>query len=258
MNNATELKFLSTPSGHKIAYKMSPKTKDQNGPCMIWCGGLKSDMEGGKATHLHDWATKQNLAYVRFDYFGHGASTGTFRDGTISQWARDVVQVMDALTQGDVILIGSSMGGWASLLAAIKRPERVKALLLIAPAPDFTEKLMLPSWTDEQRNTLKEGGILYVPSDYGEPYEYSRALMDDGRNNQILDSPIKFDGPVRILHGAKDDVVPWEYSKQIVDIITSEDVDYTLVKNGDHSLSSPTDLKRLVQTAEDLWRHVIQ
>ena len=213
-------------------------------------------MEGGKATHLHDWAIEEGRSYIRFDYFGHGVSDGAFRDGTISRWSADVVQVIDELTTGDVILVGSSMGGWASLLAALKRPVRVKGLLLIAPAPDFTQKLTWADWTDEQRETLERDGIVYVPSDYDEPYEYSRELMEDGKANQILDTPIKFDGPVRILQGAADPVVPWEYSRQILDIITSQDVDYTLVKNGDHSLSAPNDLDRLVRTAKELCRKI--
>ena len=252
MHSDVELKFLSTKSGNKIAYK---KTAGK-GPTLIWCGGLKSDMEGGKATHLHDWAIEQNQNYIRFDYFGHGQSDGVFTDGTISQWADDVVYVLDELSQGPVILIGSSMGGWASLLAALKKPERVKALLLIAPAPDFTEKLMWANWSDEQRAAIENEGIVYMPSDYGEPYEYSRALIEDGRKNQILDAPINFKGPVRILQGAKDDVVPWTYSQKIMEVITSQDVDYTLVKNGDHSLSSPADLKRLVKSAEHLCKLV--
>lgn len=252
MHSDIELNYLSAKQGHKIAYKMS----SGKGPALIWCGGLKSDMEGGKATHLHDWAIDEKRAYVRFDYFGHGQSDGLFRDGTISQWADDVIQIMDALTAGDVILIGSSMGGWASMLAALKRPDRVKALLLIAPAPDFTEKLMWENWTEEERRTVENDGILYVPSDYDEPYEYSRALIEDGRKNQILDAPINFEGPIRILQGAKDDVVPWEYSKQIMDVISSKDVDYTLVKNGDHSLSSLSDLQRLIGAAQTLCEKV--
>jgi len=226
------------------------------GPTMIWCGGLKSDMEGGKATHLHDWAIREKRSYVRFDYFGHGQSTGLFREGTISQWTHDVVQVMDELAKDNVILIGSSMGGWASLLATLKRPEHVKALLLIAPAPDFTQKLIWENWSLKQRQTLEEEDIVYVDSDYDEPYEYSKALMEDGRANQILDTPIDFKGPVRILQGAQDTVVPWEYSKRIINVITSSDVDYTLVKNGDHSLSSPADLDRLIITAGELCRKV--
>ena len=252
MHSNVTLNHLSAPNGEKIAYKMSVGAKDYKGPTLIWCGGLKSDMEGGKATHLHDWAIKERRAYIRFDYFGHGVSSGVFRDGTISRWAADVMQVIDELANGDVVLIGSSMGGWTSLLAALKRPDRVKGLLLIAPAPDFTQKLIWAEWSEEQRETLKRDGIVYVPSDYDEPYEYSQTLMEDGQLNQILDAAITFEGPVRILQGAADPVVPWEYSRQILDVITSDDVDYTLVKNGDHSLSSPNDLLRLVKTAKEL------
>ncbi len=260
MHKDIPLKFLSSPphnnNGEKIAYKKSGGTGPDTGPTLIWCGGLKSDMEGGKATHLHGWAIEEKRSYIRFDYFGHGKSSGRFRDGTISRWAQDTVQVIDDLAEGDVILIGSSMGGWAALLAAMARPDRVKALLLIAPAPDFTEKLMWANWSPAQRETLTHEGILYEPSDYDEPYEYSRDLIEDGRNNQILDTPINFIGPVRILQGAKDDVVPWQYAQKIIDVITSQDIDYTLVKAGDHSLSAPADLGRLVRTASELCRIV--
>ena len=254
MHSGVTLNFLSTPDDEKIAYKISEGEKGYNGPTLIWCGGLKSDMEGSKATHLHDWAIDEGRSYIRFDYFGHGVSSGEFRDGTISRWAADVVQIIDELAKGDVILVGSSMGGWASLLAALERPDRVKGLLLIAPAPDFTQKLTWAEWSEEQKAALEKDGIVYVPSDYDEPYEYSRALMEDGKQNQILDAPIKFEGPVRILQGAADPVVPWDYSRQILDVITSADVDYTLVKNGDHSLSTPHDLDRLVRTAKELCR----
>ena len=254
MHSGVTLNFLSTPDDEKIAYKISEGEKGYNGPTLIWCGGLKSDMEGSKATHLHDWAIEEGRSYIRFDYFGHGVSSGEFRDGTISRWAADVVQIIDELAKGDVILVGSSMGGWASLLAALQRPDRVKGLLLIAPAPDFTHKLTWAEWSEEQKAALEKDGIVYVPSDYDEPYEYSRALMEDGKQNQILDAPIKFEGPVRILQGAADPVVPWDYSRQILDVITSADVDYTLVKNGDHSLSTPHDLDRLVQTAKEICR----
>ena len=254
MHSGVTLNFLSTPDDEKIAFKISEGEKGYNGPTLIWCGGLKSDMEGGKATHLHDWAIEEGRSYIRFDYFGHGVSSGEFRDGTISRWAADVVRIIDELTKGDVILVGSSMGGWASLLAALQRPDRVKGLLLIAPAPDFTQKLTWAEWSEEQKAALEKDGIVYVPSEYDEPYEYSRALMEDGKANQILDAPIKFEGPVRILQGAADPVVPWDYSRQILDVITSADVDYTLVKNGDHSLSTPHDLDRLVQTAKEICR----
>lgn len=235
-----------------IAYKSTPG----RGPAIIWCGGLKSDMKGGKAVHLHDWAVREGRAYVRFDYFGHGESSGRFRDGTVSRWGRDVTQIIDDLTTGDVILIGSSMGGWASLLATLARPERVKALILIAPAPDFTEKLMWANWPEEARRAVIEDGIHYEPSDYDEPYEYSRELIEDGRANQLLDAPINFEGPVRILQGALDAVVPPDYAMGLTQVLTSDDVTFTLVKSGDHSLSRPEDLIRLQRTVEDLCEHL--
>lgn len=253
MTDTIPLNFLSAPgyagsASEKIAYK---QVKGQ-GPTVIWCGGLKSDMEGGKAVHLHQWAERRGRAYVRFDYFGHGESSGRFRDGTLSRWSRDVVQVMDDLTSGEVILIGSSMGGWASMLAARERLERVKALLLIAPAPDFTEKLMWASWSDEAKRAVIEDGIHYEPSDYDEPYEYSRELIEDGRKNILLDDPFKFEGPVRILQGVQDPVVPWAYAQNLLDVITSQDMTMTLVKSGDHSLSRDEDLERLEATLEEI------
>jgi pimeloyl-ACP methyl ester carboxylesterase len=163
---------------------------------------------------------------------------------------------MDDLCDGDVILVGSSMGGWSSLLAALERPARVKGLLLIAPAPDFTEKLMWAGFTGEQRRTIEDEGLLLVPSDYDEPYEYSRALIYDGRENLLLDSPIEFAGPVRILQGMQDASVPWQYAQKLLGVITSDDVEMTLVKSGDHSLSTPHDLERLTRTLEELCTRV--
>jgi len=257
MPHAVPLKFLAAP-GHagsadeSMAYRVS----DGNGPTLIWCGGLKSDMEGSKAVHLHDWARRHDRAFIRFDYFGHGQSTGRFRDGTMSRWAQDVVQVIDELATGDVVLVGSSMGGWASLLAMRARPNKVKAMILIAPAPDFTEKLMWAGFDEAQRQTIMEDGILYVPSDYDEPYEYSRELIEDGRKNLLLDSPIEFDGPVRILQGVLDDVVPWDYARRLLDVLTTQDVTMTLVKSGDHSLSQPEDLVRLETVVEQVYKHL--
>lgn len=255
MADDAQIKYLNAP-GHagsrseRLAYKSVLGT----GPAFIWCGGLKSDMDGGKALHLHAWAARTGRAYIRFDYFGHGQSTGRFRDGTISRWAADAVQVIDQLTSGDIVLVGSSMGGWASLLAMLERTARVKAMILIAPAPDFTEKLMWANFPESARRAVLEDGIHYEPSDYGEPYEYSRELIKDGRARQILDAPIMFDGPVRILQGYGDDVVPWDYAQKLMDVMTSPDISMTLVKSGDHSLSRPEDLTRLEQTAEDICR----
>lgn len=237
------LQYLDAPphlteTGEKIAYKMSTGA----GPSIIWCGGLNSDMDGSKATCFHEWAIAEGRGYIRFDYYGHGASSGLFGDGTISRWGADVVTVIDELTEGEVVLIGSSMGGWASMLAARARPDRVKALFLINPAPDFTEKLMWANWPEAAKNNILTKGVHFEPSDYGEPYEYRRTLIEDGRACQLLDAPFAFDGPVRIFQGGQDVVVPPDYSRQIVDVVTSDDVACTLIKTGDHSLSRPVDL----------------
>ncbi len=233
-----------TEATEKIAYKMS----DGTGPTIIWCGGLNSDMDGSKATHFHNWADSVGRGYIRFDYYGHGASSGLFGEGTISRWGQDVVTVMDALCDGDVILIGSSMGGWSSMLAARARPERVKALLLINPAPDFTEKLMWANWPDEVKNNILTKGVHFEPSEYDAPYEYRRTLIEDGRAHQLLDAPFDFRGPVRIFQGGQDVVVPPDYSRQIVDVVTSTDMACTLIKSGDHSLSRPEDLALMTQS----------
>lgn len=253
MNDVSVCQFLSSP-GHngsneeRIAYKINVGS----GPTFIWCGGLKSDMEGGKARALHDWAARKGRGYIRFDYYGHGVSSGEFEKGTMSRWAQDTVQVIDDLTAGDVVLIGSSMGGWASLLAMLDRPLRVKGLIFVNPAPDFTEKLTYANWDETQRATLDRDGVVYEPSDYDAPYAYTKALIDDGRSRQILDAPIAFDGPVRILQGEADAIVPPDYSKRIVSVVTSQDVRYILVKGGDHSLSRPQDLDLLLRTADEI------
>ena len=240
--------YLKTEDGQTLAYKRH--IGGASAPSFIWCGGLKSDMEGGKAVHLHSWAKSRDVNYIRFDYFGHGVSSGKFTDGTLTRWADDVARIIDALTNGPVVLFGSSMGGWASLLAARAKPQ-VKALILINPAPDFTEKMVYASWDDARREMLDMDGVVYEPSDYGEPYAYSKALIEDGRKRQILDAPIAFEGPVRILQGEQDSVVPWEYSHKLIDGLRSQDVRYCLVKGGDHSLSRPKDLDLLTQTADE-------
>ena len=234
--------------GAKLAYHRV----DGHGPMVIWCGGLKSDMEGSKAVYLSQRCEVVGQAYLRFDYFGHGLSDGKFTDGTISRWASDVEAMIDRFGRNGTVLIGSSMGGWASLLAAIERPDAVKALVLINPAPDFTEKMVWAGWDEHKRSMLEEDGIVYEPSDYEEPYAYSRVLIEDGRKRQILDNPIPFSGPVEILQGLEDAVVPPAHSRLIVDVIESEHVGYTLVKGGDHSLSRDQDLQRLWDTLQSV------
>ena len=246
MTNAPD--FLNLSDGTKLAYR---KVEGKS-PTIIWCGGLKSDMEGSKATFLENWAKQTGHSYIRFDYFGHGLSDGEFTDGTISRWASDTVSILDELTEGDCILVGSSMGGWAGLLAALDRKDRVAAIVFVNPAPDFTEKLTYASWTDGQKADLVEKGVVYEPSGYEEPYAYSKELIEDGRARQILDAPIALKCPIRILQGAEDTVVPPKHSQRIVDAIESEDVTYTLVKDGDHSLSREQDLKLLSVTLSGL------
>jgi len=214
----------------------------ETGPTLIWCGGLKSDMEGSKATHLHRWAEARGQGFIRFDYFGHGQSSGDFIDGTMSRWAADIDYVRQKLCGRPVILIGSSMGGWASLLAAIANPEHVAGLVLINPAPDFTEKLTVAGWTEDQIKALENDGVVYEPSGYEEPYAYSKALIEDGRARQILDAPIALICPIRILQGAEDSVVPPAHSKRLLDVLQSKDMTYELVDGGDHSLSRESDL----------------
>jgi pimeloyl-ACP methyl ester carboxylesterase len=251
------VKFLSSSAfggedENKIAYQKIGEKGTNARPGVIWCGGLKSDMEGSKAQALDQWASHMRRSYIRFDYFGHGASTGTFSKGTISRWAQDTVQIIDELTHGPQIIVGSSMGAWTALRAALARPDRVKGLLLIAPAPDFTEKLMWAGFSEDIRRTIMEEGIYYEPSDYDEPYEISRDLILDGRENLIMDAPLNFHGPVRILQGMKDASVPVSHAQSLMDVIASSDIEMTLVKNGDHSLSTPPDLRRLIRTLEEL------
>jgi len=214
--------FLHTPDGQRIAYKMSPGIGTASLPTLIWCGGLKSDMEGSKAVHLHRWAEARGQGYVRFDYYGHGESSGNFIDGTISRWAADIEFVYGQLCTGPVILIGSSMGGWAALLAAMSNPLPIAGLVLINPAPDFTEKLTVAGWTEAQIEALENEGVVYEPSDYGEPYAYSKTLIEDGRRRQILDAPIALACPVRILQGEDDSIVPPAHSKRLLGVLESK------------------------------------
>ena len=205
-------------------------------------------MTGDKATALAAFAATRGQAMLRFDYSGHGTSGGAFTEGTTGTWAADALSVIDRLTEGPLLLVGSSMGGWLALLTARARPERVAALVGIAAAPDFTEALMWESMTFEERATLMRDGVLHIPSQYGEPTPITRALIEDGRRHLLLGSPIAFDGPVRLLHGQADPDVPWEMALRIADALATPDVTVTLVKDGDHRLSRPQDLALLCRT----------
>jgi pimeloyl-ACP methyl ester carboxylesterase len=240
---------LARPDGATIAYHRLPGAA----PGIVFLGGFRSAMTGTKALFLEDYCRRRGRAYVRFDYFAHGASSGDVADGVVGRWRDDAVAVIDSLTEGRQILIGSSMGGWIMLLAALERPARVAALVGIAVAPDFTQELLWPRLSPEQRREIEKTGRVVLPSDYDPAgYLYTRALIEDGRQHLLLGAPIPLDVPVRLLHGLADASVPWGLSLKLAERLTSRDVAVTLVKAGDHRLSSESDLARLAQTLDGL------
>jgi len=240
--------FLERRDGERVAWKKV----DGAGPAVVWLGGFKSDMAGTKAQALAEWATAAGRGYVRFDYFGHGESSGAFAQGTITRWREDALAVLEALTSGDLVLVGSSMGGWIGCLVALAAPERVKAMVLIAPAADFTEKLMAPEIPPEGRAALAADGVWLRPSEYGDPYPISRSLLEDGARWSILGGePIPLTMPVRILQGAEDPDVPWRHALELAQSLKGDDVVFTLIKDGDHRLSRPQDIARLIAAVEE-------
>lgn len=239
--------FLTQENGERIAYHYTPGRT----PGVIFLHGLMSDMDGGKALHVEEYCKKRGNAFLRFDCQGHGKSDGLFKDGSLTRWSNDSVDILDQITQGPQVLIGSSMGGWNMLLTALKRPERIAGLIGIAAAPDFTEDLMMDDLTAEQHQIIQDQGYVEIPSDYSdEPYVISKTLLDDGRENLILRHPIELDVPIHLLHGMKDEDVPWQTALKIQEMVTSEDVEITFVKNGDHRLSEDHDLDRLTRTLD--------
>jgi len=246
----TEPSFLDAPHGPRLAYRSSAG----RGPGLVWLGGFRSDRDGGKATRLHAAAEADGRAFLRFDYSGHGASSGAFEDGTISAWLEDALAAIDALTEGPQILVGSSMGGWIALLAALRRPDRVAGLLLVAPAPDFTEALMRPALPPQAREAIERDGVWMQPSDYDDaPCPITAALLEDGRRHCLLGrGGVAVDVPVRILQGMRDADVPWRHALTLAEELASEDVVLSLVKDGDHRLSRDCDLQRLEASARAL------
>ena len=239
---------LDRPDGAKLAWRRV----EGAGPTVVWLGGFRSDMAGTKAQALADWAKAEGRAYLRFDYFGHGESDGDFANGTITRWRADALAVLDELITGDVVLVGSSMGGWIACLVAAVRSQRVKAMVLVAPAPDFTEKLMEPEIPPEGRNALRDDGVWMRPSAYGDPYPISAGLLEDGARWSILPGPVPNEAPVRILQGAADPDVPWGHALELAQALNGEDVVFTLIKDGDHRLSRPQDIARLVAAVREV------
>lgn len=232
--------YLTNSDGNRLAYV---KTEGK-GPGIVFLGGFCSDMSGTKATYLEEECKRWGRAFVRFDYFGHGISDGQFVEGTLSRWLEDALRVIDELTTGPQILVGSSMGGWLMLLAALARPERIHALVGIAAAPDFLEDFT--RLTTEQKQSLDTNGVCYVPSGIeGKPYPISGKLLEDAKNHYLLHEDISITCPIRLLQGMRDADVPWKKAPRIAERIISNDVNIILVKEGDHRMSSPEQLKLL-------------
>ena len=248
LDRVTETGRLDRGDGTELAWSRL----DGASPTVVFLPGFRSDMTGDKATALAAFCGSRGQAMLRFDYSGHGTSGGRFEDGTIGIWTRDTVTVLDRLTEGKLILIGSSMGGWIALLTALQRPERIAAIVGVAAAPDFTERLMWDAMTFEERARIMREGTLRIPSQYGEPTPVTRALIEDGRTHLLLDHPIMLDCPVRLLHGQADPDVPWEMAPRLAERLASRDVEIILIKDGDHRLSRPRDLALLRRTVAAL------
>jgi len=235
-------------------------------PGLIWLGGFKSDMSGTKALALEEWAVAHGRACVRFDYSGHGESGGEFADGTIGRWLEESVAVFEQFCRGPQVVIGSSMGGWMALLLAREIARRAAApvslanraslagLVLIAPAPDFTEQLMWNGFSDEIRQEIITKGVWMRPSEYGDgtPYPITRALIEEGRNHLLLGSAIEVGCPVRILQGAQDPDVPWQHAFALAHRLPAEDVVMTMIQDGDHRLSRPQDIARILAAVAEI------
>jgi pimeloyl-ACP methyl ester carboxylesterase len=231
---------------YRIAYS---RLKGKS-PGVIFCGGFRSNMEGEKALALEAFCKVRGQGFLRFDYFGHGQSEGDFEQGTIGLWLENTLSVLDKLTKGPQLLVGSSMGGWLALLTAIKRPRRVCGIVTIAAAPDFTEYMIERKLTKQQQAQMMKQGKIDVPSEYGGTYPITRRFVEEGRGHLLLSGPIPVHCPVHLIHGMKDADVPWEYSLAINEKLESLDVRTTLVEEGDHRLSAPKDLARLTRITE--------
>lgn len=245
------LTFGAGPDQRMIAVRQ----RDGASPGLFWMGGFKSDMKGTKAEALDQWAATHGRACTRYDYSGHGESGGQFSDGTIGRWLEESLAVFTEFCRGPQIVIGSSMGGWLALLLARelrkrdpeKRGAEIKGMVLIAPAADFTEILMWQRFTPEIRKEIDEKGFWQRPSGYSEePYLITRGLIEDGRKHLLLGGLIETGCPVRILQGVKDEDVPWQHATELVSRLARDDVILTLVKDGDHRLSRPEDIERLI------------
>lgn len=248
---------LDLGNGHTLAYHFMPaRTGRPTG--VVFLGGFGSDMEGTKALALEEWCRARGRAFLRFDYTGHGQSSGAFEDGCIGEWAADALAALDRLTEGPQVLVGSSMGGWIMLLTARERPERVRGLLGIAAAPDFTEDLVWRELTDAQRGELWREGRVLLPNGYdpASPYLVTQKLIEDGKRHLLLDHPLNIKAPVRLIQGMLDTEVPWETALKIQKALVTDDVEIQFVKTGDHRLSGAADIARMGRALDALLTDV--
>jgi pimeloyl-ACP methyl ester carboxylesterase len=243
--------MLNRPDGESIAYQH----REGRSPGILFLSGFNSNMQGDKALALDAWCAEQGRQFTRFDYFGHGQSSGAFEDGRIGRWRDDALAVLDEVALGPQVLVGSSMGGWLMLLLAMARPQRLAGLVGIAAAPDFTDALANSGLSPAQRVQLQNEGYCDIPNCYdtGEPYRISRQLLEEGKQHCLLGGgAIPIDLPVRLLHGQQDEDVPWEHSLRLAQSLRSKDVEVQLVKSGDHRLSQAQDIQRLQDTLQAL------
>ena len=243
---------LSRADGHTLAYLHHPGET----PGLLFLSGFNSNMEGDKALALEQWCLERGRQFTRFDYFGHGQSSGEFSDGTIGRWREDAQAILDGVTEGPQLLVGSSMGGWIMLLLALDRPERVSGLVGLAAAPDFTRRLYESGLKPEHKSKLAADGFCAIPCDYddGEPYVISAQLLQEGEQHLVFNQPIAIECPVRLLQGQCDTDVPWLVALDLAASITGGDVEVTLIKHGDHRLSGQADIRRLFHTVEELLK----
>ena len=240
--------FLETAQGRRLAWHRFSGRE----PGVVFLGGLRSDMTGTKAVHLEDWARRSGRAFLRFDYSGHGASSGAFVDGCIGDWAEDAQAAIEALTEGPQVLVGSSMGGWISLLLAKRMPERLAGLVTIAAAPDFTEDGMWAEWSEEQRRTCMEEGQVALPSEYGEDMIITRRMIEDGRDRLVMRNALEMAVPVRMLQGTADADVSMSVALRLLDHMGGDDIRLELVKGADHRFSDPACLATITRAIEEV------
>jgi len=248
--------FIEVGTGES-SRRIAVRARAGRPPGLFWLGGFNSDMKGTKALALDAWAAERDRACVRFDYSGHGESGGRFVEGTIGRWLEESVAVFRQFCRGSQVVIGSSMGGWMALLLArelLKQPADAKlaGLVLIAPAPDFTEELMWKGFSPEIRREIEATGVWMRPSDYGEPYPITKALIEEGRNHLLLGGAIDVGCPVRILQGAQDPDVPWQHAFALAHRLPAEDVVLTMIQDGDHRLSRPQDIARMLAAVGEI------